>query len=615
MSAAERDCIGWLPACGVKNRRRTFNVCVTSLKNGKEGNTKKGEKEELLLRSSPRSPQSAQFLAYLNSRISAEGFPLPPKQQGDEREKEGTRELRFASQGQGQPRPKTARQLPSSPNRSRYRRKVLNSDTREGPRETEPSLAKRAQTGNDATTIKWRFQCKAGMTLLVPSQSQLCGTSSASAIAADGLEVSESSALLAEPQDDIILTRPTDRPKTAGQIPAFQSHDQRKSSVQATDRPKTAGQIANLQSRAKISAQVKFAEAMMVQIDNVEKQQQRETVHRWRLQKKEKATREAAKKEQRAKEEAEAWAVRVRACHSQLHLLKSHSKVNTASVPNSPRPPPEALVCLDRTRQCFEDLRKQFEEDLTSTKIALAPPEPLRVVNKEMSVDTKVGTHPTSPRQRKERHQFTFREGGGDGTAWDRRFSQQAGGGVNDEWYISYQESAELQAYLRGVLDPSALIVQVGCGNSRLAPALYDDGYKFLINVDISKVAVGVMQRKFRETHPSLVFIAGDATSLAWPDEILDVVLDKGTLQSLLLLEDGVARVAKFAREMWRVLRPGGKMIQIMAGKGMQTYLNLTDLRWAIQHKVIPRKGPGGVANVYKFTKPFCHGALRPTTT
>eukprot|EP00001_Collodictyon_triciliatum_P002056 00395_6 len=57
---------------------------------------------------------------------------------------------------------------------------------------------------------------------------------------------------------------------------------------------------------------------------------------------------------------------------------------------------------------------------------------------------------------------------------------------------------------------------------------------------------------------------------------------------------------------MWRVLRPGGKMIQIMAGKGMQTYLNLTDLRWAIQHKVIPRKGPGGVANVYKFTKPFC---------
>jgi SAM-dependent methyltransferase len=489
-------------------------VCVTSLKNGKVGNTKKSEKEERTLRSSPRRTQ---FQAYLNSRISAEGFPLPPKQQGDEREKE---------------------------------------------------------------------------------------------------EVSESSTLLAETQVDIVLTRPTDRPKTAGQIPAFQSHDQRKSSVQATDRPKTAGQIANLQSRAKIIAQVKFAKAMMVQNDNVGKQQQRETVHQWRLQKKEEAAREAAKKEQRAKEEAEAWAVRVRACRSQLHLLKSHSMVNTASVPHSPRPPPEALVCLDRTRQCFEDLRKQFEEDLTSTKIALAPPEPLRVVNKAMSVvDTKEGTPPTSPRQRKERHQFTFREGGGDGTAWDRRFSQQAGGGVNDEWYISYQESAELQAYLRGVLDPSALIVQVGCGNSRLAPALYDDGYKFLINVDISKVAVGVMQRKFRETHPSLVFIAGDATCLAWPDEILDVVLDKGTLQSLLLLEDGVARVAKFAREIWRVLRPGGKMIQIMAGKGMQTYLNLSDLRWTIKHKVIPRKGPGGVANVYKFTKPFCHGALRPTTT
>ncbi len=106
MSVAERDCIGWLPVCGVKNRRRTFNVCVTSLKNEKEGNTKKGEKED----------------------------------KGDDREKEGTRELRFASQGQDKPRPKTARQLPSSPNRSLYRRKVLNSDTLEGPRETEPSF-------------------------------------------------------------------------------------------------------------------------------------------------------------------------------------------------------------------------------------------------------------------------------------------------------------------------------------------------------------------------------------------------------------------------------------------------------------------------------------------
>jgi hypothetical protein len=112
----------------------------------------------------------------------------------------------------------------------------------------------------------------------------------------------------------------------------------------------------------------------------------------------------------------------------------------------------------------------------------------------------------------------------------------------------------------------------------------------------------------YRDTNSHMLFIVADACATAWPDEFVDVLIDKGTLQSLLLLCDGVSRVAAFAREMWRLLRPGGKMIQIMAGRGMQTYLNLPDLAWSIKHKVVPRKGPGGVANVYIFTKPFSAG-------
>jgi SAM-dependent methyltransferase len=202
---------------------------------------------------------------------------------------------------------------------------------------------------------------------------------------------------------------------------------------------------------------------------------------------------------------------------------------------------------------------------------------------------------------------FQFREGGGDGTAWDKRFLQQAseGSGRNDEWYVCYEDSPHLQEFMHGAMDPDSLVVQVGCGNSRMAPALYKDGFKYLINLDISRAVLAHMQTKYGDTHPGLSFIAGDATQTGWPSEVVDVIVDKGTLQSLLLLRDGVSRVQAFAREMWRILRPGGKMIQIMGSSGMQMYLKLPDLPWAVKHKVIPRVGIGGKANIFTFIKPI----------
>ena len=251
---------------------------------------------------------------------------------------------------------------------------------------------------------------------------------------------------------------------------------------------------------------------------------------------------------------------------------------------SSPRAPAEAVVSVERTRDTHAMLRERFEEDLTAAASMVIPePEPLRDPSSDVRSPLAL---------RRVESQCQFREGGGDGTAWDRRFQLQAQGTKNDEWYISYQDSPELQQFLHSVLNKDALICQVGCGNSRMAPALYQDGYRYLINVDISRVAIGQMQSRYRMSHSGMLFLPGDATALPWPDAIVDIFIDKGTLQSLLLLCDGVARVAKFAREMWRLLCPGGKMIQIMAGKGMQSYLNLPDLQWSIRHKVRVRRGP-----------------------
>ncbi len=100
-----------------------------------------------------------------------------------------------------------------------------------------------------------------------------------------------------------------------------------------------------------------------------ERQRQREAVQRWRLEKQERDAQEAALREQKAREAAEAWALRARACRAQLLLLKSQSATNTKPAPaHVPRPPPEALVRLDRTREAHTLLREQFVADLSAVK-------------------------------------------------------------------------------------------------------------------------------------------------------------------------------------------------------------------------------------------------------
>ena len=47
---------------------------------------------------------------------------------------------------------------------------------------------------------------------------------------------------------------------------------------------------------------------------------------------------------------------------------------------------------------------------------------------------------------------------------------------------------------MRASLDPDALIVQVGCGNSKLGVNLFEDGFRFLINIDISRAVLAQMQ-------------------------------------------------------------------------------------------------------------------------
>ena len=96
-----------------------------------------------------------------------------------------------------------------------------------------------------------------------------------------------------------------------------------------------------------------------------------------------------------------------------------------------------------------------------------------------------------------------------------------------------------------------------GCGNSRLTEDMFEDGYTSITNIDISRVCIEQMVERYKDK-PTLQWQQMNCCALDFPDETFDVVLDKGTLDSVLCGEGSTANTAKMCSEVSRVLKPNG---------------------------------------------------------
>jgi SAM-dependent methyltransferase len=145
---------------------------------------------------------------------------------------------------------------------------------------------------------------------------------------------------------------------------------------------------------------------------------------------------------------------------------------------------------------------------------------------------------------------------------WDERYK------ANDttfDWFVSFDALKEIiLPYTTAKADCKVLVV--GCGNSRLSPQLYDCGVQQVINIDISEVVIGQMRSRYREMD-KMVWARMDATRLDFPDASFDVVIDKGTIDSLLCGSNSFHNVYQMNRQISRVLKRGGKYISITYGQ------------------------------------------------
>ncbi len=147
---------------------------------------------------------------------------------------------------------------------------------------------------------------------------------------------------------------------------------------------------------------------------------------------------------------------------------------------------------------------------------------------------------------------------------WDKRFEKED---VYD-WLVNF---TEIQEYLIPLLTKDSRILIAGCGNSTFSEDLYDYGFENITNIDFSEVCIENMKSKNSLKRPNMTWIIMDMTELTFSDQCFDFIIDKASMDALLVdegdvwdpEEDVVETIDKTCLGMSRILRNDGIFIQI----------------------------------------------------
>mmetsp|Transcript_694 Transcript_694/g.2107 ORF Transcript_694/g.2107 Transcript_694/m.2107 type:complete len:751 (-) Transcript_694:1806-4058(-) len=148
---------------------------------------------------------------------------------------------------------------------------------------------------------------------------------------------------------------------------------------------------------------------------------------------------------------------------------------------------------------------------------------------------------------------------------WDDFFrglrSKEGEAGKAFEWYGEWPDlSGIVQAEVGKPAESAEPVLVVGCGNSSLSEDLHDAGYKSVVSVDFSEVAIEEMKAK-TEARPGLEFVLMDMLNMndSWANRY-SAVFDKGSLDALVAdeNEETLAKGREMLKEGLRVLAPGG---------------------------------------------------------
>lgn len=161
---------------------------------------------------------------------------------------------------------------------------------------------------------------------------------------------------------------------------------------------------------------------------------------------------------------------------------------------------------------------------------------------------------------------------GGGVQYWDTRHAEDANCKRKFDWLFEY---AHLRDLLSKHIAREDAVLQLGCGNSRLAQEWCLDGHVGrLRNVDFSPVVVEQMKLELHDSqgkaipkYANVSYEVADVRNLKeYASGSIDAVLDKGTYDCIACNEDYQEDLEQMLLSVFRVLRPGGVYLLISLG-------------------------------------------------
>lgn len=156
--------------------------------------------------------------------------------------------------------------------------------------------------------------------------------------------------------------------------------------------------------------------------------------------------------------------------------------------------------------------------------------------------------------------------GYGEGTAyWDARYK-------NDEKPFEWLEGfKELKKILLDVTDGDLerKVLNIGCGTSLISEEMYDFGWKHMVNVDNSTIAIEQMlDRNKDDKRPGMKWLVGDALAMDFSEDgKFDLVIDKSVLDTFCCADGSGRTVVTYLKEVQRVLNEEGVFLCISYGE------------------------------------------------
>jgi ubiquinone/menaquinone biosynthesis C-methylase UbiE len=148
---------------------------------------------------------------------------------------------------------------------------------------------------------------------------------------------------------------------------------------------------------------------------------------------------------------------------------------------------------------------------------------------------------------------------------WDNRYQEQKE--LSFEWLEDYDSLEKILQTFKSESTPEPFTLVVGCGNSELSEKMYSClNVKNIYNIDFSSNVIKYMTEKHRDK-PELQWEVMDTRDLKLGNEQFDLVIDKGTMDSLLCGENALLGVALLTKEVQRVLKTNGVYMLVSHGQ------------------------------------------------